>query len=233
MCVMGEPTNFRIITRNYGHNQARIRIRRRTGTAGSSSDSVDCCADIVRTLEAWEPEYRRSRTSDDTARLVRVMGIKGGQPWSTDVRPVLAGADVFVHVITLPDERPITVKHELRQALAAVRKRNPRLEITVELYATNPGASVPEDSPVVNAVQKAHTHIFGQEPELGSVLWHSDAGHLNRYGVPTVNYGVSPRTGANAAPKELGECLHIDDLVDAARVYSELIVRVCRSPSRE
>jgi len=231
MCVMGEPTNFRIITQNFGHTQARISIRRRPGAADPASSPVDACAEVVRTLEAWEPDYRRARADDETSPLARVMGIKGGQPWSTDRSALANATTVFVHVMTPPDEHPVTVKHELRQALATVRERNPGLEITVELYATNPGASVPEDSPVVNAVREAHTQIFGKEPELGTVLWHSDAGHLNRYAVPTVNYGVSPRTGADAAPKDLGECLHIDDLLDITRVYADLIVRVCGGPT--
>jgi acetylornithine deacetylase/succinyl-diaminopimelate desuccinylase-like protein len=139
----------------------------------------------------------------------------------------MKSAAIYVHLETPPDELPITVKHELRQALGDVCANHPEWKVSLELYASNPGAAVPDDSPIVTAVRKAHAHVFGKEPGIGAVPWHSDAGHLNRYGVPTVNYGVSPRTGPEAAPKELGDSLHIDDLVNCTRVYVDLIVRVC------
>jgi len=226
MCVMGEPTRLEIVTQNFGHTQAKVNINRRSGGSDSGFNAVDSAAEVVRTLEAWALEYQSRKTVAGITPKVRIMAIKGGCPWSTD-RPSLSDTTVFVHIETPPNDLPITVKHGIRQALVKVCERRPELKVTVELYATNPGAALPEDSPVVTAVREAHTHVFGKEPRLAAVSWHSDAGHLNRYGVPTVNYGVSPRTGSEGPPKELTDCLHIDDLVDVTRVYIDLIARVC------
>ena len=43
------------------------------------------------------------------------------------------------------------------------------------IHNANPGAAVPDDSPIVTAVREAHAHVFGKEPGIGAVPWHSDA----------------------------------------------------------
>ena len=53
--------------------------------------------------------------------------------------------------------------------------------------------------------------------------WFSDASALTRYGVPTVNYGTS--TGLMDV--ELGENLEIDGLVKTAEVYARVAMEVC------
>jgi len=222
MCVLGEPTDFRIITRNFGSTHVRIDIS--PGQETDGCDVVESAATVARALRPWLDDYRCRKTVEGVVPQAKVFAVRGGTPW----RPwQMRSAAIYVHLETPPEELPIAAKHELRRALADVRASHPELKMSPELYATNPGAAVPDNSPVVTVVREAHTYVFGREPKLGVVSWHSDAGHLNRYGVPTVNYGVSPRTGPGAAPKELGDCLHIDDLVDCTRVYMDLIVRVC------
>lgn len=226
MCVMGEPTQLQIVTQNFGHTQVKISIGCHARSKGGF-DAVESAAEVVRVLEAWIPDYQRRKTVAGVTPAVNFAAIKGGNPWRSWRSPE---AVVYVHVETPPKELPIAVKHEIRQALAELRESRPEIKATVELYATNPGAAVPEDSPVVRAVREAHTHIFGTEPRLAVVPWHSDAGHLNRYGVPTVNYGISRRTGSEGPSKPLSDYFHVDDLVDLARVYIDLIVRVCGAP---
>jgi len=214
MCVLGEPTKLDIVTQHFGHTHVKISI-------GPKRNAINSSAEIIRALEEWTPDYQRRKTVAGMIPDVKVIAIKGGNPW----RPWPAmDADLYVHVETPPKELPITVKHEIRKVLNKVRKKNPELKVTAELYATNPGAFVPEDNPIVTAVREAHTHTFGKAPRIGAVNWHSDATHLNRYGVPTVNYGASRQTGPGVPG---GDHLHVDDLVDMTRVYIDLIVRVC------
>jgi len=230
MCVLGEPTRLDIITQHFGHIHVKISI-------GPKINAVNSAAEIVRALEEWIPDYQRRKTVAGITPKAKVIAIRGGNPW----RPWHArDAAVFIHVETPPKELPIIVKHEIRKVLNKVREKNPDLKATVELYATNPGAFIPEDSPIVTAVREAHTNIFGKAPRIGAVWWHSDATHLNRYGVPTVNYGISRRTGSEGPGRPLSDYLdpwgrsdylHVDDLVDLTRVYIDLIVRVCGAPA--
>jgi len=222
MCVLGEPTNLRIITRNFGSTHARITVSPDGGSDGC--DVVESAATVARELAPWLADYQSRKTIEGVVPQAKVFAIKGGTPW----RPwQMSSAAIYVHLETPPRELPINTKRELQQAVETIRTKHPEWELSLDVYASNPGAAVADDSPIVTAVRESHTQALGEEPETGVVSWHSDAGHLNRYGIPTVNYGVSPRTGADAAPQELGDCLHIDDLMDITRVYADLIVRVC------
>ncbi len=60
-------------------------------------------------------------------------------------------------------------------------------------------------------------------PERDVTRWFSDASALTRYGIPTVNYGTS--TGL--LDTVLGENLDIDGLVRTAEVYARIAQRIC------
>ena len=60
-------------------------------------------------------------------------------------------------------------------------------------------------------------------------VWSSDAVHMNRYGIPTVNYGSAGRirSGGGGFSTHQGEHVHIGDMVDITRVYIELLLTIC------
>ena len=59
-------------------------------------------------------------------------------------------------------------------------------------------------------------------PRVGGVNFYSDAAHMNRYDVPTVNYGVSGRlrTGGEGFDPAEGEHQSVTDLVEGTKVYA-------------
>ena len=57
----------------------------------------------------------------------------------------------------------------------------------------------------------------------------SDAAHMNRYGIPTVNYGSAGRirTGGGGFSTHQGEAVHIDDMLDIIKVYIQCMMQIC------
>ena len=220
MCVLGEPTGFEMVTQSFGVTCVRIDIQ---SDVGAQINAGKVAASVMELIEAWVKEYQRRNTIDGVVPQAGVIAVSGGRPWTTDGTPPLHSCSVFVEVRTPPETLPITVKREIRPVLVKARSRHPGVVIRAELYSTNPGTSVPEGSSVVSAVRSAHIDIFGVSPKVAVAGWHSDASHLNRYGVPTVNYGP----GSGNSSSEAGEYLEVDELVNCARVYINLIVRVC------
>ena len=49
---------------------------------------------------------------------------------------------------------------------------------------------------------------------MGNEIWCSDAMHMNRYGIPTVNYGSAGRirSGGGGFDTHQGEAVHIGDM---------------------
>jgi hypothetical protein len=52
---------------------------------------------------------------------------------------------------------------------------------------------------------------------------------MNRYGIPTVNYGSAGRirTGGGGFSTAQGEHVHIGDMVDIVKVYIETAINLC------
>ena len=64
--------------------------------------------------------------------------------------------------------------------------------------------------------------VIGAPPKVGGVNFYSDAAHMNRYQIPTVNYGLSGRlrTGGEGFDPAEGEHQSITDLVRGTEVYA-------------
>jgi acetylornithine deacetylase/succinyl-diaminopimelate desuccinylase-like protein len=83
-------------------------------------------------------------------------------------------------------------------------------------------------------MRAAHRSVVGKPPEEGVGLFLSNAGHLQAYGIPCINYGPSGRTvtGKENWDADVGEHLAIEDLTATAKVYAALILDIC-SKTRE
>ncbi len=64
---------------------------------------------------------------------------------------------------------------------------------------------------------------------MGVETWYSDAAHMNRYGIPTVNYGSAGRIidGGCGFSAHQGEAVHIGDMLDIIKVYIQVLITLC------
>jgi acetylornithine deacetylase/succinyl-diaminopimelate desuccinylase-like protein len=100
---------------------------------------------------------------------------------------------------------------------------------TVDIYVSGPGTSIPDDHELIQMIVAAHTEQLGKPPEFGNEIWYSDAAHMNRYGIATVNYGSAGRirSGGGGFDTHQGEAVHIGDMLDIIKVYIECILTFC------
>ncbi len=91
-----------------------------------------------------------------------------------------------------------------------------------------PGMPVhPFDPPFQFYMYRYHEHT---EKDLGKIEpGFGDAMHMNRYGIPTVNYGSAGRirTGGGGFDTHQGEAVHIGDMYDIVKVYIQCILSMC------
>ena len=146
--------------------------------------------------------------------------MRGGWPWRVSRVPVFC--DIFMDVRLSPEMTVVELHAEIAAFLDGLRRRHPNLDVDFEFYCSGPGTSIAANAPVVSAVSEAHAAVFGARPESGGVNFYSDAVHLNRYDVPTVNYGLSGRlrTGGFGFDPAEGEHTSICDLVAGTKVYA-------------
>ncbi len=223
MCLLGEPTEGKVVLGHFGALWLRVRVHGNfIHTAFSEGkqeeNSILRMQEVLAAVREWIPTWENDSANAyrGAKAIVNVGAIQGGFGWRVSRTP--HHTDLFLDV-RVPPTKPMGVAR--REVLEMVRGLPHDAE--AEIYVTAPGAEIEEGHELVAAVDKAHAEVFGGTPERDVTRWFSDASALTRYGIPTLNYGTS--TGLMDVEK--GENLEIHGLVRTAEVYARVAMEVC------
>jgi acetylornithine deacetylase/succinyl-diaminopimelate desuccinylase-like protein len=225
MCLLGEPTEQKIVLGHYGALWARIStsgpfVHTAFSEGRVGENAIVRMREVLDAVLEWIPSWEERTGYGGKRGVVNVGAVSGGFPWRVSRTP--ARCDLFLDV-RVPPTMPMTeASAEFRALTRELRERFSAYGIESEIYVTAPGAEIAEDHELVRALDDSHRDVFGEPPERDAVRWFSDASVLTRYGVATVNYGTS-----SGLPGTEGENLAIQDLVDTAKVYALTAARVC------
>ncbi len=229
-CILGEPTGLKLVAAHGGSAWVKIElpgVLSHTAWADASRNAIVRASRIVAALEKWIPAYQKRNARGEFYPRVNIAAIDGGWPWRGSRSP--DSCAIYVDVRMPPDALPIAVLREIRGVVAELRASDASLDAVVDLYGSNPGTSIAADHELIGRIEAAHAAEFGKPPERAVENWYSDAAHMNRYGIPSVNYGAAGRIrtgGAGWSPNQ-GEHVHIGDLVAITRVYTRVIMNYC------
>jgi acetylornithine deacetylase/succinyl-diaminopimelate desuccinylase-like protein len=229
MCLLGEPTEGKVVLGHFGSLWLRISTRGNfIHTAFSEGkrdqNSILRMREVMDAVLEWIPTWEGdpSNAYRGARAIVNVGAVAGGFGWRVSRTP--HRTDLFLDV-RVPPTKPMPVaRGEVMELVRGLRERFADYGVEGEVYVTAPGAEIEESHPLVEAIDEAHAEVFGEPPGRDVTRWFSDASALTRYGIPTVNYGTS--TGL--LDTEYGENLDIGALVKTAQVYALLATRVCR-----
>ena len=230
-CILGEPTNMMVIPRHCGTTWFKITVPGmliHTAWSEYQKNSVSNSSLILNALNDWIPGYMERNEFGGTQPKVNIAAIEGGWPWRGARTPDTCS--IYMDVRTPPDVLPIQVYREVRELIRGLEKEHAALAgTTVDIYVSGPGTSIPDDHELIQMIVAAHTEQLGKPPEFGNEIWYSDAAHMNRYGIATVNYGSAGRirSGGGGFDTHQGEAVHIGDMLDIIKVYIECILTVC------
>jgi acetylornithine deacetylase len=228
MCLLGEPTEGKVVLGHFGALWLRIRVHGNfIHTAFSEGkrdqNSILRAHEVLAAVQEWIPTWE-----DDPANsyrgakaIVNVGAIEGGFGWRVSRTP--HHTDLFLDVRVPPTKEMGVARREVLEWVRGLGERFPGYGIEGEVYVTAPGAEIDEGHELVAAIDAAHAEVYGERPGRDVTRWFSDASALTRYGIPTVNYGTS--TGLMDV--ELGENLEIEGLVRTAEVYARVAMAVC------
>ena len=228
MCILGEPTEGKIVLGHFGSLWLRISTQGNFIHTAFSEGKRDLNSilrrrDVLDAVLEWIPAWEEDPENGyrGVNAIVNVSAVSGGFGWRVSRTP--HRTDLFLDV-RVPPTKPMPVaRRQVLDMVRGVQERFPEYGVESEIYVTAPGAEIAEDHPLVGAIDSSHEQVFGTPPERDVTRWFSDASALTRYGVPTVNYGTS--TGLLDTVK--GENLDIDGLVKTATVYALAAVRLC------
>jgi acetylornithine deacetylase len=228
MCVLGEPTEGKVVLGHFGSLWLRISaqgefIHTAFSEGRRDRNSILRMREVLDAVIEWIPEWEGDPENAyrGAGAIVNVGAIAGGFGWRVSRTP--HRTDLFLDV-RVPPTKPMPVaRTQVLDMVRSLKQRFPDFGIDGEVYVTAPGAEIEESHPLVAAIDASHAEVFGEPPGRDVTRWFSDASALTRYGIPTVNYGTS--TGL--LDTVLGENLDIDGLARTADVYTRIVQRVC------
>jgi acetylornithine deacetylase/succinyl-diaminopimelate desuccinylase-like protein len=228
MCLLGEPTEGKVVLGHFGALWLRIRVQGNfIHTAFSEGkrdqNSILRAHRVLEAVQEWIPTWEddSSNSYRGAKAIVNVGAIEGGFGWRVSRTP--HHTDLFLDVRVPPTKEMGVARREVLDWVRSLGERFPDYGIEGEVYVTAPGAEIEEGHELVAAIDAAHEAVYGSAPGRDVTRWFSDASALTRYGIPTVNYGTS--TGLMDV--ELGENLAVDGLVQTAEVYARVAMEVC------
>jgi acetylornithine deacetylase/succinyl-diaminopimelate desuccinylase-like protein len=220
MCVLGEPTENKVVLAHFGTIWLRLTTRGPfVHTAFSSGrlaeNSIVRMRPVLEAVLGWLPRWEGEMSYGEVRGVANVGAIQGGFGWRVSRTP--HATHLYVDLRVPPS---VPMADARRKALEFARGLD---GVEAEVYVTAPGAEIEPEHPLVGALEEAHAEVFGEPPERDVTRWFSDASVLSRYGIATVNYGTS----SGLPDAELGENLEIEGLVKTAEVYARVAQAVC------
>ena len=145
---------------------------------------------------------------------ILVAMIEGGS--ATNIVP--DSCKVTVTRRLLPGETKEECVQDYQDILAALRKQDPEFKATLHVWkGFRPPAEVSENTLVVQAVTKAHKLIRQADLLITGSEGGTDASHVvAQIGLPMPVYGPGEECRVGA----VDECIELDDLIDAVKVYA-------------
>jgi acetylornithine deacetylase len=228
MCILGEPTESKLVLGHFGSLWVRISthgnfIHTAFSEGKRDLNSILRMRDVLDAVLEWIPVWEADPENAyaGSPAIVNVGAIGGGFGWRVSRTP--HRTDLFLDVRVPPTKPMATARRQVLAMARGLAERFPEYGVEAEVYVSAPGAEIDESHPLIGALAAAHEQVYGAPAERDVTRWFSDASALTRYGVPTVNYG--PSTGLLDTVD--GENLDIEGLERTAHVYALAALRVC------
>ena len=229
-CVIAEPTTGHVIPANGGALTFRLEItglatHGSTRTRGVSAvDKFEVITRALRALEARRNAYVPGLFDHLELAWPLSVGIVAAGDWASTVPDRLVAEGRYGVRI---DETVPEAIAAFEAAVAAAAADDPWLadhpvDVSWPGGMFAPGA-LSTDHPLVAATVEAAADICGAEPRVVGAPYGSDLRHYIAAGVPTLQYGPGDVRYAHATD----EHVELADVVDCARVYALLALRLC------
>ncbi len=214
--------SYQVVTAHSGCLQMEVSVHGRMGHAAVPDTAIDAlqgAVAILNALYARNEAYKQvtSGVAGIVHPYINVGRIEGGT--NTNVVP---GSVVFkLDRRMIPEEDPATVEQEIRDTIAQAAATRAGIRVDLKrLLLAYPLKPLAGNAPLVDAIRRHASELFGQEiPVCGTPLY-TDARLFSERGIPAVIYGAGPRTVLESNAKRADEHLDLEDLRRATKVIA-------------
>ncbi len=127
----------------------------------------------------------------------------------------------------IPEENPAEVEANLRQLIADAVADSAGITIDIKrLLMAHALAPLAGNQPLVQALCKHATAVFGETIEGSGTPLYTDARLFSEQGIPAVLYGCGPRTVLESNAKRADEHIDLEDLRRATKVVARTLAQL-------
>jgi acetylornithine deacetylase/succinyl-diaminopimelate desuccinylase-like protein len=185
-------------------------------------DALQAATLILTALYEQNALYKKvtSGVAGITHPYLNVGRIEGGT--NTNVVPGTVVLKVDRRMI--PEENPAEVEADIRRVIgdAVAGSTGIRLDIK-RLLLANPLQPLPGNKPLVDALCRHATEVFGEKIQSSGTPLYTDARLYCEQGIPAVLYGAGPRTVLESNAKRADEHVALEDLRRATKVVARTL----------
>jgi len=214
--------SYQVVTAHSGCLQMEVTVHGRMGHAAVPDTAIDAlqgAVAILNALYARNAAYKqvRSGVAGIVHPYINVGRIEGGT--NTNVVPGTVVLKLDRRMI--PEEDPVLVEQEIRDTIAQAAATRTGIRVDIRrLLLAYPLKPLPGNAPLVDAIRRHASELFGEEiPVCGTPLY-TDARLFSERGIPAVIYGAGPRTVLESNAKRADEHLDLEDLRKATKVIA-------------
>ncbi|MDR2179608.1 MAG: M20 family metallopeptidase [Synergistaceae bacterium] len=158
-----------------------------------------------------------------TPTVIRSPAIGVGQ-----LNVVPATATLTLDIRTVPGQDHAAIARQIRGIVTRLSRQfsegDDKFHATVEQLDDRPWTEIPTDHPVVQAAARAYREVMGREEIYDGVPGATDGTFIQAWGnIPVLVTGAGDRQ----VPHHVDEWLEIDDLVEAAKIFTLAILYFC------
>ncbi|MGS0753624.1 M20 family metallopeptidase [Roseateles sp. GG27B] len=217
--------SYQVVTGHNGCLQMEVTVHGKMGHAAVPDTGVDALQAATKILNALYHQntlYQqvKSQVKGITHPYLNVGLIEGGT--NTNVVPGKVVLKLDRRMI--PEEIPAEVEASIRHVIAQAVADSAGITIDVKrLLLANALTPLPGNQPLVQALCKHATAVFGEPIEASGTPLYTDARLFCEQGIPAVLYGCGPRTVLESNAKRADEHIDLEDLRRATKVVARAL----------
>ncbi|WP_198119580.1 M20 family metallopeptidase [Massilia rhizosphaerae] len=217
--------SYQVVTAHNGCLQMEVTVNGKMGHAAVPETGVDALQAATRILVALydqNTQYKqvKSQVKGINHPYLNVGLIEGGT--NTNVVPGKVVLKLDRRMI--PEENPAEVEATIRKVIQDAVADCPGITVEIKrLLLANALQPLPGNKPLVDALSRHATNVFGEEIGAAGTPLYTDARLFGEAGVPAVLYGCGPRTVGESNAKRADEHIDLDDLRRATKVVARTL----------
>jgi acetylornithine deacetylase/succinyl-diaminopimelate desuccinylase-like protein len=220
--------SYQVVTAHNGCLQMEVTVHGKMGHAAVPDTAVDALQAANRILSALylqNTEFKQvtSKVKGITHPYLNVGLIQGG----TNTNVVPGKVTLKLDRRMIPEENPVEVEAALRGLIADAVRDLPGISIDIRrLLMAHALAPLPGNQPLVQALCKHASELFGESIEGTGTPLYTDARLFSEHGIPAVLYGCGPRTVLESNAKRADEHIELEDLRRATKVVARTLLEL-------